>query len=77
MTINKLPIALPRPKVRISVYRQISQQSLESREDKWMRVIEFAVILLVDWLDPNAGLAISALRLCFQILKTLRHRRKP
>jgi hypothetical protein len=43
------------------------------REDAWMATIESTVLFLATWLNPNAGIAIFALRLCFQTLKTLRH----
>jgi hypothetical protein len=43
-----------------------------------MKVIETAVIFLATWLNPNAGIAIFLLRLCFQSLEVLRnHHRKP
>jgi hypothetical protein len=47
------------------------------REDAWMAIIESIVLFLATWLNPNAGLAIFALKLCFQTLKTLRHHHRP
>lgn len=43
------------------------------REDAWMQVIESAVIFAATWLNPQAGIPIFLLQICFQILKTLRH----
>jgi hypothetical protein len=38
---------------------------------KWRKVIEFAVVSLATWLNPEAGLLLFLLKLCFQILWTL------
>jgi len=43
------------------------------REDAWMTIAETIVLFLVTWLNPQTGISIFALKLCFQILKTLRH----
>jgi hypothetical protein len=43
------------------------------REDSWMQVVEAIVLFLATWLNPQAGVSIFALKLCFQLLKTLRH----
>jgi hypothetical protein len=46
-------------------------------EDAWMSIVESIVLFLVTWLDPQTEMAIFALKLCFQILKTLRHYHRP
>jgi hypothetical protein len=52
-------------------------ETSRSREDAWMKVVETVVIFLATWLNPNAGVAIFLLRLCFQSLEVLRrHHRK-
>ena len=38
---------------------------------KWRKVTEFAVVSLATWLNPEAGLLLFLLKLCFQILWTL------
>ena len=38
---------------------------------KWRKVIEFAVVSSATWLNPEAGLLLFLLKLCFQILWTL------
>jgi hypothetical protein len=43
------------------------------REDAWMETAEFVALFIVGWLNPDAGIAIGGLKICFQILKTLRH----
>ena len=43
------------------------------REDAWMTIVETIVLFLATWLNPQTGISIFALKLCFQILKTLRH----
>lgn len=48
-------------------------QAKRDREDAWMQIIESAVIFLATWLNPEAGVLIFLLKLCFQILKALRH----
>jgi hypothetical protein len=53
-----------------------SKSALE-REDAWMSILEAIVLFLATWLNPQAGIAVFALRLCFQILKALRHHHRP
>jgi hypothetical protein len=49
-----------------------------SKEDDLMVTIESTILFVSIWLNPDAVAAIFAFRLCFQILKTLRHHhRKP
>jgi len=43
------------------------------REDSWMQLVEAIVLFLATWLNPQAGVSIFALKLCFQLLKILRH----
>ena len=43
------------------------------REDAWMTIAETIVLLLATWLNPQTEISIFALKLCFQILKALRH----
>ncbi|OUC15113.1 MAG: hypothetical protein B0A82_08580 [Alkalinema sp. CACIAM 70d] len=57
--------------------RKADSKSNLDREDAWMQVIEFAVIFLATWLNPSAGISIFLLKLCFQILKVLRHHHRP
>ncbi len=38
---------------------------------KWLKVIEFAVVGAATWLDPTAGGLLFLLKLCFQILAAL------
>jgi hypothetical protein len=38
---------------------------------KWLKVIEFAVVGVATWLNPQAGFLLFLLRLCFQILTAL------
>ncbi|MBD1838907.1 hypothetical protein [Coleofasciculus sp. FACHB-501] len=42
-----------------------------SNKKKWLKVIEFAVVGVASWLNPNAGFLLLLLRLCFQILAAL------
>jgi hypothetical protein len=42
------------------------------REDAWMSIAETTVLAIAFWLEPT-GIAPFLLKLCFQILKTLRH----
>ena len=43
------------------------------REDAWMTIAETIVVFIATWLNPQAGISIFALKLCFQLLKMLRH----
>ncbi|GET44343.1 hypothetical protein [Microseira wollei] len=43
---------------------------------KWLKVIEFAVVGVATWLNPQAGFLLFMLRLCFQILTAL-HTEEP
>jgi hypothetical protein len=47
------------------------------REDAWMTIIESIVLFLATWLNPEAGVLLFLLKLCFQTLKTLRHHHRP
>lgn len=38
-------------------------------KEKWLTVIEFVVVNLATWLNPEAGLLIFLLKLCFLILR--------
>jgi hypothetical protein len=38
---------------------------------KWIKVIEFTVVGIATWLNPQAGFLLFLLRLCFQILTAL------
>lgn len=42
-----------------------------SDKKKWLKVIEFAVVGVASWLNPQAGFLLFLLRLCFQILLAL------
>jgi hypothetical protein len=57
----------------IPVPQQKTLDNSKAREDAWMNFIEAIVIFLATWLNPSAGISIFALKLCFQLLKILRH----
>lgn len=42
-----------------------------SDKKKWLQVIEFAVMALATWLNPNATFLLFLLQRCFQILTAL------
>jgi hypothetical protein len=42
-----------------------------SNQKKWLKVIEFTVVGVATWLNPQAGFLLFLLRLCFQILAAL------
>lgn len=42
-----------------------------SNKKKWLKVVEFAVVGVATWLNPNAGLLLFVLERCFQILAAL------
>jgi hypothetical protein len=42
-----------------------------SNKNKWLKVIEFAVVSAASWLDPSTGGLLLLLKLCFQILAAL------
>lgn len=42
-----------------------------SNKKKWLNVIEFAVVGIATWLNPQAAPLLFLLRLCFQILAAL------
>jgi hypothetical protein len=42
-----------------------------SNQKKWLKVIEFTVVGVATWLNPQAGFLLFLLRLCFQILTAL------
>jgi hypothetical protein len=42
-----------------------------SNKKKWLKVIEFTVVGVATWLNPQAGFLLFLLRLCFQILAAL------
>jgi hypothetical protein len=42
-----------------------------SHKKKWLKVIEFTVVGVATWLNPQAGFLLFLLRLCFQILAAL------
>jgi hypothetical protein len=42
-----------------------------SHNKKWLKVIEFTVVGVATWLNPQAGFLLFLLRLCFQILAAL------
>lgn len=43
----------------------------KSKKKKWLKVIEFTVVGVATWLNPQAGFMLFLLRLCFQILAAL------
>lgn len=43
----------------------------KSNKKKWLKVIEFTVVGVAIWLNPQAGFLLFLLRLCFQILAAL------
>ena len=43
----------------------------KSNKKKWLKVIEFTVVGIATWLNPQAGFLLFLLRLCFQILTAL------
>ena len=45
--------------------------SKTSNFKKWRKAIEFAVVGFATWLNPEAGLLLFLLKLCFQVLWTL------
>ena len=50
-----------------------SLSTCKDREDAWMSIAETTVLAFAFWLDPTAGAATFFLKLCFQLLRTLRH----
>ena len=38
---------------------------------KWLTIIEFIIVNLATWLNPEAGLLLLLLKLCFLILRNL------
>ena len=42
-----------------------------SNKKTWLKVIEFTVVGVATWLNPQAGFLLFLLRLCFQILAAL------
>jgi hypothetical protein len=42
-----------------------------SNKKKWLKVIEFTLVGVATWLNPQAGFLLFLLRLCFQILAAL------
>jgi hypothetical protein len=42
-----------------------------SNKKKWLKVIEFTVVGVATWLNPQAGFLLFLLKLCFQILAAL------
>ncbi|WP_333435924.1 hypothetical protein [Microcoleus sp. D2_18a_D3] len=42
-----------------------------SNKKKWLKVIEFTVVGVATWFNPQAGFLLFLLRLCFQILAAL------
>lgn len=42
-----------------------------ANKKKWLKVIEFAVVSAATWLNPQAGILLFLLKLCFQILIAL------
>jgi hypothetical protein len=43
----------------------------KSNKKKWLKVIEFTVVGVATWLNPQAGFLLFLLKLCFQILTAL------
>jgi len=43
----------------------------KSNKKKWLKVIDFTVVGVATWLNPQAGVLLFLLRLCFQILAAL------
>ena len=43
----------------------------KSNKKKWLKVIEFTVVGIATWLNPQAGFLLFLLKLCFQILTAL------
>lgn len=42
-----------------------------SSKEKWLKVIEFVVVGIATWLNPNSGFLLFLLKLCFQVLAAL------
>jgi hypothetical protein len=42
-----------------------------SNKKTWLKVMEFTVVGVATWLNPQAGFLLFLLRLCFQILAAL------
>jgi hypothetical protein len=43
---------------------------------QWLKAIEFAVVGVATWLNPEAGVLIFLLKLCFLILQTLQENKE-
>ena len=50
---------------------QPQTSEISNRKQKWLKLIEFAVVGFATWLDPSAGFLIFLLKFCFQLLQTL------
>lgn len=53
-------------------YSAIAQTN---KKQRWLKLIEFAVVGFATWLNPQAGFLIFLLKLCFQILLALQEDR--
>ncbi len=51
----------------------LSKKSKLDREDAWMSIAETIVLAIAFWFDPTGTIAPFSIKLCFQLLKTLRH----
>jgi hypothetical protein len=67
----------PTGQLRFTQPTQPDNPTAKSRKArKWLKVIEFAVVGIATWLNPNAGFLIFLLKLCFQILELLQDERE-
>ncbi len=63
--------------LRFTQPAQPDNSTAKSRKTrKWLKFIEFAVVGIATWLNPNAGFLIFLLKLCFQLLELLQDERE-
>jgi hypothetical protein len=55
--------------------RKYSAIAQSNKKQRWLKLIEFAVVGFATWLNPQAGFLIFLLKLCFQILQALQEDR--
>ena len=74
MSSTSFPVKSSQNDESVALDRQEkSSSTLKDREDAWMSIAETTVLAFAFWLDPTAGAATFFLKLCFQLLRTLRH----
>ena len=74
MSSTSFPVKSSQNDEIVALDRQAkSSSTLKDREDAWMSIAETTVLAFAFWLDPTAGAATFFLKLCFQLLRTLRH----